>query len=267
MSAIDVDLEVAKDTKILISFRRDGVEVASDEFRPKVKWWGSDNVRYFNRPTKDGSPVLFDEVVFATKKGSFSLEGGDDHKVGYGKLAKSKASQFEVVPEFDGEITCQDTIAIADPGVTTVAGMVTMHAMGSESWQTDDCQLKFYNEEVTPDTIAFLPSLVGMGARYTMDLTVHQQPIEVVDGVIVSLGLTYDATGDPNPTRPLQGCVAQPVLGGEGYDAFWTQADVGLLPAGETACFFQVDLDTTGAGVGTESWRIYFEDDPSFGFK
>lgn len=268
MSAIDVDLELDNKAKVHVSFRQGGNEVASDQFSPRVKKSRS-NFRYFNRPSKGGSPVLFDEVVFTAKSGSFSLEGGDDQKKsGYGKLdKKSKASQFEVVPAFDGEITCQDTIAIADPNVTTVVGQVTMHAMGSGSWQTDDCQLKFYNEAVTPDMIAFLPSLTGMSARYTMDLTIHNQPIEVVDGVIVSLGLTYDATGDPNPTRPLLGCVGQPVLGGGGYEAFWSQPDVGLIPAGETACFFQVDLDTTGSGVGTENWRIYFEDDPSFGFK
>jgi hypothetical protein len=265
MSALDVDLEVSKDAKVEISFRRDGAEVARATFQPKVKKDGT-NVRYFHRPEKGGAPALFDEVVFKAKKGWFSLEGGHDQKAN-GKLHKSKASQFEVVPEFDGEITCQDSITIADPNITSVVGQVTMHAMGSETWQTGDCQLKFYNDEVTSDLIAFLPSLAGMSARYTMDLTLHGQPITFSDGLISSLGLTYDAAGGSNPTRPLLQCVGQPVLGGGGYDAFWSQPDVGLLPAGETACFFNVELDTTGPAVGTEFWKIYFEDDPSFGFK
>lgn len=266
MSALDVDLAVSKYARIEISFRRDGAEVASATFEPGVYKDGT-NVRYFSRPMSGGKPIFFDQVVFKAKKGWFSLEGGDDQKE-YGKLHKSKASQFEVGPEFDGEITCQDSIAIADPNITTVIGQVTMHAMGSgEAWQTGDCQLKFYNDEVTSDLIAFLPSLAGMSARYTMDLTLHGQPITFSDGLISSLGLTYDAAGGSNPTRPLLQCVGQPVLGGGGYDAFWSQPDVGLLPAGETACFFNVELDTTGPAVGTEFWKIYFEDDPSFGFK
>lgn len=266
MSALDVDLAVSKYARIEISFRRDGAEVASATFEPGVYKDGT-NVRYFSRPMSGGKPIFFDQVVFKAKKGWFSLEGGDDQKE-YGKLHKSKASQFEVGPEFDGEITCQDSIAIADPNITTVIGQVTMHAMGSgEAWQAGDCQLKFYNDEVTSDLIAFLPSLAGMGARYTMDLTLHGQPITFSDGLISSLGLTYDSAGGSNPTNPLLQCVGQPVLGGGGYDAYWSQADVGLLPEGETACFFSVELDTTGPGVGTEYWKIYFEDDPSFGFK
>ncbi|HEX6946825.1 MAG TPA: hypothetical protein VF246_05705 [Acidimicrobiia bacterium] len=264
MAAVDLDLELSKGAKVEISFRRDGNEVASETFSPYVKSDGT-HVRYFKRPKDGGSPILFDEIVLTSKGGWFSLEGGDDQK-DYGKLAKSKASQFEVVA-FDGEITCQDTVTIAEPEITTVAGMVTMRAMGTDTWQTDDCQLKFYNDDVGQDFIAFLPSLAGLSARYTMDLTIHGQAITFADGVITSLGLTYDPEGQPNPTRPLLECLAQPVLGGEGYDAFWSQADVGLLPEGETACFFDVGLKPTGPGVGTESWKIYFEDDPIFGFK
>lgn len=268
MSAIDIDFEVLKKTKIGVSFRFQGSEVASDTFDPKAKKDG-ENYRYFKRPTNGGKALFFDEVVFTALYGGFAIEGGSDYsKGGKGQIdTRSTASQFEVGVPFDGEITCGDTAEISDPAVETVMGEVTMHAMGSESWQTGACDLKFYNDDVTPDTISFIPFLEGTSARYTMALTVEDQPIVTDNGLIVSLGLTYDPAAGANPTRTLQSCEGQPVLSGEGYDAFWSQADVGLLPPDETACFYEVDLEITGAGVGTELWGIYFEDDPSFGFK
>lgn len=268
MSAIDIDFELLKKTKIGVSFRFQGNEVASDTFEPYVKRDG-DNVRYFKRPANGDKAIFFDEIVFTSLSGGFAIEGGSDYsKGGKGKIdTTSTASQFELIKPFDGEITCGDTATIEDTSVETVLGEVTMHAMGSGTWQTGGCDLKMYNEDVTPDTITFVPFLEGTSARYTMALTVENQPIVTENGLIVSLGLTYDAAAGADPTRTLQSCVGQPVLSGEGYDAFWSQADVGLLPPDETACFYEVDLEITGAGVGTESWGIYFEDDPSFGFK
>lgn len=268
MSAIDIDFEVHKKTKIGISFRLDGVEVASDKFEPYAKKDG-DNFRYFSRPTKNGQPVYFDEVVFTTLYGAFALEGGSDYyKGGKGQIdTKSTASQFEVTKAFDGDITCGGSAEISEPGVETVFGEVTMHAMSTGTWETGCTELKMYNGGATPDTITFVPFLEGTNARYTIAITVEDQPIVFEGGVMVSLGLTYDPAADANPTQTLLPCAGQPVLGGAGYDAFWSQTDVGLLPAGETACFYQVNLDITGAGVGTEFWGVYFEDDPSFGFK
>ncbi len=74
-------------------------------------------------------------------------------------------------------------------------------------------------------------------------------------------------------TDPLLACEKQPVLeddpattGVNEYTEFWTQQNVGLLPVGEDACFYQASVTPTSAGFGTEFWGIYFEDDPSWSF-
>jgi hypothetical protein len=63
--------------------------------------------------------------------------------------------------------------------------------------------------------------------------------------------------------RTLKPCNGQP----EFTAAFFEQDDTGLLPDGEFACYYGVSLTPTGAGVGTEVWSVFFEDDPNFSFR
>lgn len=278
MSAVDVDLELKFNAAVSISYRHDGVEVAADTFSPGL---GSDdgpdskdgdNYRYFHRPTKNNAPAYFDEVVFSTTAGSFSLEGGADLQNNnapnaFGKLdPRSKSSQFEVVPVYDGIITCQDELEIAGG---SISGVLKMHSMEVDGiWSTDNCPLKPYFSFATDDTIGFIPVLEGTRARYTIVVEATEQAVTQLGGQILSLEALYDPEGDPDPTRPLLACEGQPVVDGEGYEEFWTQADTELIPGvNETACYYSVQLLPTGDGVGTEIWGIYFEDDPSFGFK
>lgn len=280
MSAVDVDLELKFNASVAISFQHEGVEVASDTFSPGA---GSDdgpdskdgdNYRYFHRPVSNGSPVYFDEVVFSTNTGSFSLEGGADlannrDSNAFGQLdPSSRSSQFEIVPVFDGEITCQDELVI-DEG-SLVSGSIKMHSMEIEGiWAIDECPLKPYFAFATDDTIGFIPVLEGTRARYTIEAEALEQAITQMGGLITSLEALYDPEGDADPAQPLMACLGQPVRDSSvaGYETFWTQADTGLLPGSETACYYSVQVLPTGDGVGTELWGIYFEDDPSFGFK
>lgn len=278
MTAIDVDLELKFNAAVETTFKHSGTTVATNVFNPTSgpddgpDSKDGDNYRYFHRPMVGGQQVYFDEVVLSAESGAFSLEGGADlasnnEPNAFGQLdTSSKSSQFEVVPVFDGEITCQDVVVISEGG--DVSGLLKMHSMDSDGWSVEDCLLKPYFSFATDDTIGFIPVLEGTSARYTIDVEATGQTITMLGGVITSLEALYDPEGDPNPTRPLQACVGQPVLDGPGYAAFWTQASTGLLPAGgETACYYAVQLLPTGPGIGTELWSIYFEDDPAFGFK
>jgi hypothetical protein len=51
------------------------------------------------------------------------------------------------------------------------------------------------------------------------------------------------------------------------YDNFWKATNTGLLPTGESACWYRASVEPTSAGFGTEIWGIYFEDDPGFSFR
>lgn len=298
MTAVDVDLELKFTAKVKVEYLHLGVEVHEHVFAPMESSddgpdsKDGDNYRYFHRPMTSGETpqqIYFDEVVFSAVTGAFSLEGGadlvtNDQPVAFGQLEPtSKSSQFEVVLAFDGEITCQDTLEISDDDVPEVSGELVMHSMffdhdedteTPDQWVTDNCRLKPYNAGVTIDTLTFIPELADTLARYTIVITLSDEAITGgADGQVTSLFMTYDPEGG-EPTTPLDACQGGPVLvddagtlGTDEYEEFWTQADTGLLPDGDTACYYSVQLLPSGEGVGTEIWGIYFEDDPSFGFK
>ncbi|MGH8959307.1 MAG: hypothetical protein ACRDVK_11625, partial [Acidimicrobiia bacterium] len=270
MTAIDVDLELKFNASVDVIFKHEDVTVAS-----VLGFTGSggsddgpdsgdgDNFRFFARPGGVENPVLFDEVVFDPSAGAISLEGGADGTE-TGMLASNNSSQFEVVKGFDGEITCNDTVEIEDEAVPGVSGVVTMFAMefdpeGSDplDWYIEECLLKPFNDSVSEDSIFFMPELEGTSGRYTITITAEDQTVTTDEnGQITSLIMLYDPEGDSEPTVPLQPCEGQPILnsGAPGYEDFWTQENVGLLPAGETACYYDVSLMPTGENVGTEIW-------------
>ena len=297
MSAIDVDLELKFNAVVDVHFLHDGVEVTDDPVRfepmsgsddgPDSR--DGDNYRFFHRPMDGDDQLLFDEVVFEAVSGAFSLEGGADlannnMANAFGQLADppSKSSQFEVFQTFAGEITCGDEVDIEDEAVPGVLGEVTMHAMEFDpvgddpfGWYTTECLLKLYNDGVGPTHLLFLPFLEDTTGRYTIKITLEDQPIASDgSGQITTLVMTYNADGNLSPLSTVRECLGQPVLSGAGYDAFWTQGDVGLLPGDpgeEAACYFAVrseptGVDVSGGTVGTEVWDIYFEDDPAFSF-
>lgn len=287
MTAVDVDLELKFEAVVSVQFLHDGSVVHTDTFDPATgsddgpDSGDNDNYRYFHRPGVTGEEtadqIFFDEVKFTPTSGSMSLEGGADGTEA-GTLASGNGSQFEVIRTFDGEITCGDTEDIGVQGTDSVYGGVTLHAMDSApldgTWEITDCLLKPFDGDVTDTALAFVPDLDDTSARYTALITVEDQALTVDgNGQITSLIAEYEPTGDlsfpDESTAPLQACDGQPNLDStdDGYEAFWSQADVGLLPAGETACFYSASVTPTSAGFATESWGIYFEDDPGFSFR
>lgn len=278
MSAIDVDLELKFEATVRITFKHDGVTITTDTFGgkggpddgPDSK--DGDNYRYFARPTSDGAPLYFDEVVFEAVAGSFSLEGGADGTTN-GSLASNNSSQFEVVALYDGQITCGDEVTISDASAPGVVAVVTMQSLNlspgdPSGWDALCAQLKNYNQNVTPTSLLFAPALAGSNSRFTLTITAENQPITTGgDGQITSLVMEYNDGSPGAVDQPLLPCEAQPVFA----QSFWEQADTGLLPAGESACHYGVSVTPTGTGtggvVGTEVWKVYFEDDPAFLFR
>jgi hypothetical protein len=291
MTAIDVDLELKFNAAVTVRFFHDGTEIVSARVTGFTGSGGSDdgpdsgdgdNYRFYARPTAGGNPVLFDKVEFAPTAGAISLEGGADGTEpsdidGNGVPDASNFSKFEVVQSFDGEITCGDTANIENEAVPGVLGVVTMFSMqfdpeGSDpmDWYVSECLLKPYSDDVTENSVFFVPELEDTRGRYKITITAEDQVVTTDgNGQVTSLIMLYDPEGDSEPTDPLQPCEGQPMVdsGAEGYEEFWTQEDVGLLPAGESACYYDVSLMPTGPGVGTEVWDIYFEDDPGFSFR
>lgn len=280
MTAVDVDLELKSNATVQVSYLHEGVQVATHMFNPTdasddgPDSGDGDNYRYAHRPMSGGEQVYFDEVKFTPITGILSLEGGSDGTDAGSLVTTNNFSQFEVMQGFDGEITCGDEEPIGAGGTTS--GVVTMHSEDKgEGWLLDpNCDLKPYNAWTTSDSLAFVPELEGTTARYTIAVTVKDQAIVVEpDGTISSLIAVYDpapalAFPDVSADLPLPACEGTPELvPGAAYDAFWTQADVGLLPDGATACWYHASVEPTGEGEGTEIWGIYFEDDPGFGFK
>jgi hypothetical protein len=291
MTAIDVDLELKFNASVTVKFYHEGTEIVAARV---TGWTGSggsddgpdsgdgDNFRFYARPTAGGNPILFDKVEFVPTSGAISLEGGADGTDpsdidGNGVLDADNFSKFEVARSFDGQITCGDTAEIENEAVPGVLGVVTMFSMqfdpeGSDpmDWYVSECLLKPYSDDVTEDSVFFVPELENTSGRYKITITAEDQDIITDgDGQVASLFMLYDPEGDSEPTVPLQPCEGQPVVdsGAAGYEAFWTQEDVGLLPAGQSACYYDVSLMPTGANVGTEVWDIYFEDDPGFSFR
>lgn len=275
MTAIDLDLELKFGATVVVEYLHDGQLVDSDTFDPSdasddgPDSNDGDNYRYFYRP--DGS---FDEVILKPIVGAMSLEGGADGTENSSNLDTTRnSSQFEVIKTFDGEITCGDEVTISEAGVD-VSGVVTMHSMefdpeGEQTldWYTTGCLLKLYNDDVTDTELFFLPELEDTSARYTLEVTALNQAVTTSNGQVTSLIMDYSPSGDFNvDSKGLQACEGQPNLdeSSAGYTAFWEQADVGLLPAGETACYYSATVTPTAPGQGTEVWGIYFEDDPGF---
>lgn len=289
MSAIDVDLELKHNAVVDVRFKHEGVSVAETRFDPMG---GSDdgpdskdgdNYRFYFRPMDGYDPILFDEVVFVAKKGAFSLEGGADLRhnhqpSAFGRLdPTSKSSQFEVVPRFDGQINCGELVFIEEAEFPDVFGELTLHSMelddeSDPGWSVGNCRPKFYNDDIGEDNLLFLPSSDDSRARFTIRIRLRNQPIESdSSGQVTTLVMLYNAAGDLTALQPVRACQGQPVLDGGGYDDFWSQEDVGMLPAGETACYFgavstPTGVDESGTTLGTEVWDIYFEDDPAFSF-
>ncbi|MGH8923267.1 MAG: hypothetical protein ACRDWA_01280 [Acidimicrobiia bacterium] len=273
MTAIDVDLELKFNAVVDVIFKHEGSTVhtltgftgtgGSDDGPDSGD---GDNFRLNYRPLDEGNQVLFDEVVFDPSAGALSLEGGADGTEDGMLDPDSNSSQFEVVKAFDGQITCGDTVTITDGDVEEVVAEVTMQALNLGSgWDAGCTELKNYNDDVTSSSLTFAPLLEDSLARYTMELTIEDQPITTDgDGQVTSLVMEYSDGGPESPEMPLQPCLGQP----EFTDAFFEQSDTGLLPGGgEFACYFGVSLMPTGEGVGTEVWSIYFEDDPTFSFR
>ncbi|MEX0863878.1 MAG: hypothetical protein WD269_03285 [Acidimicrobiia bacterium] len=271
MSAIDVDLELKFNAVVEISFSHGGIEVASDEFSPMA---GSDdgpdssdgdNFRYVFDPE---DPVYFDEVEFRPTAGALSLEGGADGTENGTLETGNNSSQFEVTPVFDGQITCGDQVAIEDEVVDEVVGLVTMHALNlGDGWDAACIDLKNYNEEITSSSLLFAPTLANSQARYTLELTVEDQPITTDgEGQVTSLLMEYNDGAFGSSDTPLMPCLGQPTFSA----AFFEQVDTGLLPDGEFACYYDVSVtpigEVGGDVFGTEVWSIYFEDDPKFSF-
>lgn len=280
MTAVDVDLELKFEAAVIVTYFHNDEKVAEDRFAPMEKAddgpdsKDGDNYRYHNRPLdSNGQQIHFDEVKFAPESGSFSLEGGADGTDNGSLFDKSNASQFEVVETFDGEISCGDEVTI-ESGVD-VSGVVTMHSLLDDmddpeaTWNSGCTLLKLYNDDVTNASLFFEPELENTSARYTLVYTAIDQAVTTEsNGQISSLKMTYDPTPPFELTEsvPLQACEGQPVLDSDdpGYDGFWEQTDVGLLPEGEFACFYSATVTTTGEDTGDEVWGIYFEDDPGW---
>jgi hypothetical protein len=289
MTAVDLDLELKFNASVDIFFKHDGNVVA--EVQDFTGMGGSDdgpdsgdldNFRFNSRMygvNTETDTVFFNEIVIDPDAGAVSLEGGADGTEAGELVTTNNWSQFEVVKGFDGDINCGDTDPLFEEGVST-SGNVTMHSEDlGEGWLLEpNCELKPYNFWLENDALAFVPELADSSARYTIEITVEDQQITVDgNGQITSLVAVYDPA--PELTFPdgadesaLKACLDQPILdmGDDGYDAFWQQDDadgVGLLPAGESACWYHASVESTGSGVGTEFWGIYFEDDPGFSFR
>jgi hypothetical protein len=287
MTAVDLDLELKFNASVDILFKHDGTKVAE-----VLNWTGMggsddgpdsgdlDNFRFNSRDegvNVGSNTVYFNEVLIVPKSGAVSLEGGADG-TDNGKLAANNWSQFEIVKGFDGDINCGDTDPLMQSGVDT-SGAVTMHSenLGAGWLVEPNCQIKPYNYWLENDALAFVPELTGTSARYTIEITVKNQAITVdaTTGQITSLKAVYDP--EPELTFPdgadesaLKACLGQPALNmtdQPAYDNFWKATNTGLLPTGESACWYRASVEPTSAGFGTEIWGIYFEDDPGFSFR
>ena len=306
MSAIDVDLEVKFNALVEVTFLHDDsvVDVATVPQVPGSDDGpdSSDNIRFAWRPGVDGDgggQKYFDTVLFTPIAGSFSLEGGQDAPFNGSLLAGNRSSQFEVVQTFDGQITCGDDVGIGSEGsLVSTYGTLTLHAMDLDStvateneWLVAECLMKLYNAEAGIDALSFNPLLEDTGARYTLEVTVPNQPIVVAPGptppagTITSLIAEYWTSGSvsfpPSSTLPVQACQGAPITDDSDpdYASFWSQDSpvqvldpmtmtmIDLLPPGESFCFYSASVTPTGAGVGTEQWGFYFEDDPIVRFK
>jgi hypothetical protein len=209
----------------------------------------------------------FDTIVLTAVEGTFSIGGGKNLAEPGVFVTSSKGSQFAIGPVFDGEINCEpgtNSVRIDDPAVEDVVGVVTMHSLNLGSVWDADCSVKKpYDELVTESSLLFAPVLEESLARYTMILTLEDQPITTdADGQTTSLIMEYN-DGFGGGDKTLQPCLGQPQF----TDAFFEMDSTGLLPTEEFACYYGVSLTPTGDGFGTEVWNIFFEDDPGFSFR
>lgn len=282
--SIDIRLKFNSTVKAITYANGTPVDEAIPPFTMGPSDNGPDSADNFRWTYEAEEGKEFTEVRFVATSGAFALGGGVESDVPGAFDNTSFASQFQTVETFDGQITCGDTHIVDDN--TDTVGVVTVRSMefeGSEGFVTTNCLLKLYTDATGAARLAFVPTLTNTSARYTIDVTVENQPITVASGptppagTITSLVAVYNADGDltfpAGSSDPLQACNTTPVLaddpstpGVNEYEVFWTQVDTGLLPAGETACFYHASVTPTSAGFGTEDWSIYFEDDPGFRF-
>jgi len=178
------------------------------------------------------------------------------------------------------QIDCGETVLIEDAAFDLILGEVTLHTVfDGEVWLTGaDCPPKPYTDDVTEDTLSFLPFLEDTVGRYTIVITLDEQVIttDPETGQITSLIMEYSESGDFGlDSRALLACESEPPNDDPDDPAYqaadWT-VNLGLLPEGESACYYDVSVTTTGTDsegttLGTEIWRIFFEDDPGFSFK
>jgi hypothetical protein len=287
MQSIDVDLELKFNAVVEVSFWLNGDPVDSapsdpdravETFDPSG---GSDdgpdsadgdNYRYIFGPIEG---VLFDEVRFTPTTGSLSLEGGADFTENGSLVTDDNASQFGVVRSFDGEISCgpANSATIDDPDIEEVVGDVTMQALNlGAGWDANCTMRKPFNEDVTlgvtgEGTLLFAPVLADTDARYTMILTLKDQPITTdANGQTTSLIMEYN-NGFGGGDRTLQPCLKVPDAADFVQNVDAQNPSLVLPSTAEFACYYGVSLKPTGPGVGTEVWDIFFEDDPGFSFR
>lgn len=197
-----------------------------------------------------------------------------------------------VVPEIFGDVTLHSM------DIDTTMDGSDEDGILDDDFVTSGCLLKFYDDLVQAldndedaesinevSQLAFVPQLTTTLGRYTIEITVKDQLVttDPDTGQITSLAVLYNATGDltfPTTGAGLQQCKTQPpntdpedktTDDGDGvYDpSAWT-GDLGLLPSGETACYYSVAATTErtlgGKTYGTEIWKIFFLADPSMRF-
>lgn len=289
MTAVDVDLELKGNATVAVTYWHDGTQItqANDTFDPMSPSDDGpdsgdlDNWRYFHRPTDgSGKQIYFDEVKFTPVQGTLSLEGGSDGTDNGLLVTTNNWSQFEVYSVFDGQITCGEDngIMISNPAFPAT-GSVVMRSLDLDDvaggYDISCTQKKNYNDSVGEDSLAYLPETGVGAARYTIVLTIPQQPVDSDNGsgVITTLQMQYSALGDFTDLVALEACVGQPELNSSDaeYETFWEGDLSDFFPGDDTACYYKVDLAPSGLLEGTnratETWHIAFEGDPGFSFR
>lgn len=309
LNAIDLDLELKFDATVKVEYKLDGAVVGTDSTFDGIgaddgpDSADGDNYRY-NSEVRGFTDLLFDTVVITPLAGAVSLEAGADGTEDGLLEPGNNDSQFRIAQVFDGVLDCFPASAqIGASGVDTTYGTVIMRSQDQGSgWILDECLLKPYNADTASAALSYVPELSGTDARYTIDVNVEDQLIDVdtdssnsiPDGTITSLVAVYNETGDLTfpaaSTQPLQSCGFTPPTNDTdaSYNTFWQQSSpvdngvlpggggdntgLNLLPTGEIACFYSAMVSPTGLNgdgdqIGTEQWSIYFEDDPGLGFR
>ncbi len=271
MAAVDLDLEFKHGGEALIEFFLGGTLVDSVVFNPDgpaddgPDSSDGDNYRFAHDFLDEtGVPTaVFDTVKITALSGELSLEGGADGTEPGTLNIASNSSQFGIYKEYDGELTCGEIATDFEAGYQ---GDFKLESI-SEDGTPVDCGSKYYDIEPDPANSDFLfaPADADTGgtAIFSGVLTADAQPITVdpLTGLQVIL-LEYDPTGGTT-FQPMFACEQHP--GGTPITSL-----AGVLPAGETYCFFDVIIDVyydDNVMVADEAWYVVGEDDPNFSFK